>query len=129
MDEISDASRRITEIIGVIDSIAFQTNILALNAAVEAAASRFAPPLIMALLDRFPIIVIAGGATTILGPEAMGPFGGAAWSLQVTTPTGISVGARMVRAMVSQTARNAAPAKKEQGSSRRWSAPSLRRKA
>jgi methyl-accepting chemotaxis protein len=37
MDEISDASRRITEIIAVIDGIAFQTNILALNAAVEAA--------------------------------------------------------------------------------------------
>ena len=35
--EISDSSRRITEIIGVIDSISFQTNILALNAAVEAA--------------------------------------------------------------------------------------------
>ncbi len=37
MDEISAASRRIVEIIGVIDGIAFQTNILALNAAVEAA--------------------------------------------------------------------------------------------
>jgi methyl-accepting chemotaxis protein-1 (serine sensor receptor) len=37
MGEISDASRRIADIIGVIDSIAFQTNILALNAAVEAA--------------------------------------------------------------------------------------------
>jgi methyl-accepting chemotaxis protein len=37
MDEIYDASRKITEIIGVIDGIAFQTNILALNAAVEAA--------------------------------------------------------------------------------------------
>ena len=37
MDQISDASRRIGEIIGVIDGIAFQTNILALNAAVEAA--------------------------------------------------------------------------------------------
>ena len=37
MGEISDASRRIAEIIGVIDGIAFQTNILALNAAVEAA--------------------------------------------------------------------------------------------
>ncbi len=37
MDEISAASARIGEIIGVIDSIAFQTNILALNAAVEAA--------------------------------------------------------------------------------------------
>jgi len=34
---INDSSHRITEIIGVIDSIAFQTNILALNAAVEAA--------------------------------------------------------------------------------------------
>jgi len=34
---ISDASRRIADIIGVIDGIAFQTNILALNAAVEAA--------------------------------------------------------------------------------------------
>ncbi|MEQ4619523.1 MAG: methyl-accepting chemotaxis protein [Corticimicrobacter sp.] len=37
MTEISNASRRIAEIINVIDSIAFQTNILALNAAVEAA--------------------------------------------------------------------------------------------
>jgi methyl-accepting chemotaxis protein len=37
MGAISDASRRITDIIGVIDGIAFQTNILALNAAVEAA--------------------------------------------------------------------------------------------
>jgi methyl-accepting chemotaxis protein len=37
MQGISDSSRRIAEIIGVIDSIAFQTNILALNAAVEAA--------------------------------------------------------------------------------------------
>jgi methyl-accepting chemotaxis protein len=37
MDEISASSRQIAEIIGVIDGIAFQTNILALNAAVEAA--------------------------------------------------------------------------------------------
>ena len=37
MDEISAASRRIADIIGTIDGIAFQTNILALNAAVEAA--------------------------------------------------------------------------------------------
>ena len=37
MAGISDASRRIRDIIGVIDGIAFQTNILALNAAVEAA--------------------------------------------------------------------------------------------
>jgi methyl-accepting chemotaxis protein len=37
MAEISDASRKINEIITVIDGIAFQTNILALNAAVEAA--------------------------------------------------------------------------------------------
>ncbi|MEY2891896.1 MAG: hypothetical protein RJA98_1804 [Pseudomonadota bacterium] len=37
MDEISTSSRRIGDIVGVIDSIAFQTNILALNAAVEAA--------------------------------------------------------------------------------------------
>jgi methyl-accepting chemotaxis protein len=37
MEKISDASRRINDIIGVIDGIAFQTNILALNAAVEAA--------------------------------------------------------------------------------------------
>jgi len=37
MEAISHASRRIADIIGVIDSIAFQTNILALNAAVEAA--------------------------------------------------------------------------------------------
>jgi len=37
MGEINSSSARITEIIGVIDGIAFQTNILALNAAVEAA--------------------------------------------------------------------------------------------
>src|SRR5690606_15060449 len=37
MDGINEASRRIVDIIGVIDGIAFQTNILALNAAVEAA--------------------------------------------------------------------------------------------
>ena len=37
MEEINGSSRRIADIIGVIDGIAFQTNILALNAAVEAA--------------------------------------------------------------------------------------------
>jgi methyl-accepting chemotaxis protein len=37
MHEIQGASKRIGDIIGVIDGIAFQTNILALNAAVEAA--------------------------------------------------------------------------------------------
>jgi methyl-accepting chemotaxis protein len=37
MDQISASSKKIGEIIGVIDGIAFQTNILALNAAVEAA--------------------------------------------------------------------------------------------
>jgi len=37
MQAINSASRRIEDIIGVIDGIAFQTNILALNAAVEAA--------------------------------------------------------------------------------------------
>jgi len=37
MDDISQGSHRIADIIGVIDGIAFQTNILALNAAVEAA--------------------------------------------------------------------------------------------
>jgi methyl-accepting chemotaxis protein len=37
MQDISGSSRKIADIIGVIDGIAFQTNILALNAAVEAA--------------------------------------------------------------------------------------------
>jgi methyl-accepting chemotaxis protein-2 (aspartate sensor receptor) len=37
MKEISDGSLKISQIIGVIDAIAFQTNILALNASVEAA--------------------------------------------------------------------------------------------
>jgi methyl-accepting chemotaxis protein-2 (aspartate sensor receptor) len=37
MDEITTSSKKINDIIGVIDGIAFQTNILALNAAVEAA--------------------------------------------------------------------------------------------
>ncbi len=37
MDDIRNSSRKVSDIIGVIDGIAFQTNILALNAAVEAA--------------------------------------------------------------------------------------------
>ncbi|MDE2082819.1 MAG: PAS domain-containing protein [Burkholderiales bacterium] len=37
MNDITHSSKKIADIIGVIDSIAFQTNILALNAAVEAA--------------------------------------------------------------------------------------------
>jgi len=37
MDQINESSSKINDIIGVIDGIAFQTNILALNAAVEAA--------------------------------------------------------------------------------------------
>ena len=37
MDGITESSRKVTEIIGMIEGIAFQTNILALNAAVEAA--------------------------------------------------------------------------------------------
>ncbi len=37
MNDIQSSSQRIADIIGVIDGIAFQTNILALNAAVEAA--------------------------------------------------------------------------------------------
>jgi methyl-accepting chemotaxis protein len=37
MEAINDSARKIVDIIGVIDGIAFQTNILALNAAVEAA--------------------------------------------------------------------------------------------
>jgi len=37
MAQLEESSRRVAEIIGVIDAIAFQTNILALNAAVEAA--------------------------------------------------------------------------------------------
>ena len=37
MEEINESSKKISDIIGVIDEIAFQTNLLALNAAVEAA--------------------------------------------------------------------------------------------
>ncbi|CDW84203.1 methyl-accepting chemotaxis sensory transducer [Stylonychia lemnae] len=37
MSSIKESSKKIVDIIGVIDGIAFQTNILALNAAVEAA--------------------------------------------------------------------------------------------
>src|SRR5207245_7495807 len=37
MEDINSSSKKIADIIGVIDGIAFQTNILALNAAVEAA--------------------------------------------------------------------------------------------
>ena len=44
MDEINAASKKIVDIIGVIDGIAFQTNLLALNAAVEAARAGRAGP-------------------------------------------------------------------------------------
>lgn len=37
MQGVAESSRKVTDIVGLIDSIAFQTNILALNAAVEAA--------------------------------------------------------------------------------------------
>ena len=37
MDAVQEAARRIQDIVGIIDTIAFHTNILALNAAVEAA--------------------------------------------------------------------------------------------
>jgi methyl-accepting chemotaxis protein len=37
IDEINNSSKRVADIVGVIDEIAFQTNLLALNAAVEAA--------------------------------------------------------------------------------------------
>ncbi len=37
MDDINTSSKKIVDIIGLIEGIAFQTNILALNAAVEAA--------------------------------------------------------------------------------------------
>ena len=37
MQEIEGSSRRVADVIQLIDNIAFQTNILALNAAVEAA--------------------------------------------------------------------------------------------
>jgi methyl-accepting chemotaxis protein len=37
MNSVNDSAQRMTEIIGVIDALAFQTNILALNAAVESA--------------------------------------------------------------------------------------------
>ena len=40
MQQITDSSRKIADIIGVIDGIAFQTNILALNAAVEGSTRR-----------------------------------------------------------------------------------------
>ena len=40
MHEIADSSKKIADIISVIDGIAFQTNILALNAAVERRAWR-----------------------------------------------------------------------------------------
>jgi methyl-accepting chemotaxis protein I, serine sensor receptor len=40
MDGITESSRKVAEIIGMIEGIAFQTNILALNAAVEAARAR-----------------------------------------------------------------------------------------
>ena len=44
MASIKESSRKIADIIGVIDGIAFQTNILALNAAVEAARAGEAGP-------------------------------------------------------------------------------------
>ena len=51
MDTIEQSSKRIGDIVGVIDSIAFQTNILALNAAVEAARAEKQVQSIVSLTD------------------------------------------------------------------------------
>lgn len=52
MREIAQDSGRIEDIVGVIDGIAFQTNILALNAAVEAARAGEQDPAPLALPVR-----------------------------------------------------------------------------
>jgi methyl-accepting chemotaxis protein len=52
MEEINGSSSKIADIIGVIDGIAFQTNILALNAAGEAAAAREIKSLIGASVGK-----------------------------------------------------------------------------
>ena len=49
-------------------------------------------------------------------------------SSAVTTPTGISVGAMMVRAKVSQMTRKAPPRKKDPGINSRWSGPTSMRR-
>jgi hypothetical protein len=50
-------------------------------------------------------------------------------SIAVITPTGISLGASIVRAIVSQIIRNPAPTKNDAGINTRWSAPKASRKA
>ena len=52
MGAINASSRKIVDIIGVIDGIAFQTNILALNAAVEAAQSWRTRSAVLQLLQQ-----------------------------------------------------------------------------
>ncbi len=54
MDTIEQSSKRIGDIVSVIDSIAFQTNILALNAAVEAARAAKASPESIVEPDQTP---------------------------------------------------------------------------
>ena len=51
MDTIEQSSKRIGDIVSVIDSIAFQTNILALNAAAEAARAEKQVQSIVSLTD------------------------------------------------------------------------------
>ena len=91
MDEINASSRKISDIIGVIDGIAFQTNILALNAAVEAArageqgaASPWWPARCAALAQRS-----AGAAREIkalIGSSVERVDSGAAWSARPARP-------------------------------------------
>jgi prophage DNA circulation protein len=81
MAKIEDSSRRISDIIGVIDEIARQTNLLALNAAVEAARARRGRPRLCGGCVRSaePCAALLAGRQRHQGSHHQQQFAGAGW--------------------------------------------------
>ena len=77
--DISTLSAKIADISGVIDQIAFQTNLLSLDAAVEAARVRFRPLVMTSMafvLGVIPLVLASGAGAGARRSMGTGVFGG-----------------------------------------------------